>query len=230
MSAPSLETTTPTEPSVSRSAEDDADLALDIFLAQQPRLLRIAHQVLGDVSGAEDVVQDMWLRWQLSHSTKIKNPAAFLTTATTRLAINVIRSARHRHEAPSNSQLADLVDLAAHDPVLRAERTAALEEALALLMAKLTPDGLAAYVLRKGFDYPYADLARLLRTSVPNSRQLVRRAQTQLNSDRDRPVPAEAHRSLVAAFQTAAETGDLDVLTQLLAPNSPVHRLPSPVP
>jgi RNA polymerase sigma factor (sigma-70 family) len=219
MSAPSLEMTTSAEAPVARSAEDDLDRALDIFLAHRTRLFRIAYQVLGDVSGAEDVVQEIWLRWQLTHRPRIENPEAFLTTATTRLAINVIQSARHRRETPAEPQLADLVDRASQDPVLRAEQAVAIEEALALLMARLTPDGLAAYVLRKGFDFAYADLAGLLRISVPNARVLVHRAQARLAGDRERPVPAESHRRLVAAFQTAAGTGDLKGLTQLLAPN-----------
>jgi RNA polymerase sigma-70 factor (ECF subfamily) len=97
-------------------------------------------------------------------------------------------------------------------------------------MARLTPDGLAAYVLRKGFDFAYADLAGLLRISVPNARVLVHRAQARLAGDRERPVPAESHRRLVAAFQTAAGTGDLKGLTQLLAPKGRAHRLPSLTP
>ncbi|MGW1544577.1 sigma factor [Streptomyces sp. NPDC002309] len=230
MSAPSLETTTPAEPPVAPSAEYDLDLALDIFLAQRTRLFRIAHQIVGDVSGAEDLVQEVWLRWQLTHRTKIKNPAAYLTTATTNLAINVIQSARHRRETPTESQLVGVVDRAAEDPVLRAEQAVALETALALLMARLTPNGLAAYVLRNGFDYSYADLAGLLRISVQNARVLVHRAHARLERDRDRPVPVESHRRLVAAFQTAASTGDLEGLTQLLAPEGHVHRLPSPAP
>ncbi|WP_307679658.1 sigma factor [Streptomyces sp. V4I2] len=227
MSAPSTEATTLAEPPVAQSAEDDdLDLALDDFLAQRTRLFRIAYQILGDVSGAEDVVQEVWLRWQLTHRPSIENPAAFLTTATTRLAINVIQSAWHRHEIPAESQLVDLGDRTAQDPVLRAEQAATVEAALALLMARLTPDGLAAYLLRKSFDYAYADLARLLRISAPNARVMVHRAQVRLESGRERPVPAESHRRLVAAFRTAADTGDLGGLIQLLAPDGHVHRLP----
>lgn len=234
LSAPSLETTTPTEPPVARSAPDDLDdlddldVALDIFLAQRTRLFRVAYHVLGDVPGAEDVVQEIWVRWHRTHRAKIENPAAFLTAATTRLAINVIQSARHRHETPTEWELVDRVDRAAQDPLLRAEQAAAIKEALALLMAKLTPDALAAYVLRKGFDYTYAELAGVLRTNAPNARQLVHRAQARLQSDRKRPVPTDSHRRLVAAFQTAAVTGDLEDLTQLLAPDGHPHRLPSP--
>ncbi|WP_030987813.1 sigma factor [Streptomyces sp. NRRL WC-3744] len=230
MSAPSPETTTPTGPPVARPGEDSLDTALGIFLAQRTRLFRIAYQILGDVSGAEDVIQEVWVRWQLTHRVEIKNPAAFLTTATTRLAINVVQSARHRHEAPAEPQLADLGDRSAQDPVARAEQTVAVEAALALLMARLTPDRLAAYVLRKGFDYTYADLAGLLRISAQNARVVVHRAQARLERDGVRPVPAESHRRLVAAFRTAAGTGDLEGLIRLLVPDGQAHHLLPPAP
>lgn len=74
--------------------------------------------------------------------------------------------------------------------MLRAEQTAAVEAALALLMAKLTPGRLAVYVLRKGFDHAYADLAGLLRTSAQNARVAVHRAQARLECGRERPVPS----------------------------------------
>ncbi|WP_129787525.1 sigma-70 family RNA polymerase sigma factor [Promicromonospora panici] len=206
MSASGLVPTTPTE----------LDAALDVFLAQRPRLIQIAHRVTGDVSGAEDVVQDAWLRWQHTDRGVIENPAAFLTTTTTRLAINVIQSARHRHQATSATSLANLVD-AADDQVLRAEQTAVVEKTLQVLMARLTPGKLAAYLLRKGFDYPYAEIAALLRTSSANVRQLVRRAQPDLEGSGERPVDRACHRRLVTAFQVAARTGDLAALETLLA-------------
>ncbi|MFC8244782.1 sigma factor [Streptomyces chartreusis] len=211
--------TTTTEPALARPAgEDDMDAALDTFLAERTRLFRIAYRILGDVTGAEDVVQEVWLRWQLTQRAEVDNPTAFLVTATARLAINVVRSARHRHEVPVELQLADFGDRAAPDPVLSVERSVAVEGALALLMARLTPDRLAAYVLRKGFGYAYAELASLLRISAPNARVVVHRAQARLESGRERPVPVESHRRLAAAFRTAAHTGDLDDLVKVLAP------------
>ncbi|KND37312.1 sigma factor [Streptomyces acidiscabies] len=213
MSAPCTQTTTPSHP----PAEDDLHSALDIFLAQRTRLFRIAHRILGDVAGAEDVVQEVWLRWQGTRRADINQPAAFLVTATTRLALNVVQSARYRHETSVEPQF-DLGDRTAQDPVLSAERAVAVEGALTLLMARLTPNGLAAYVLRKGFGYAYAELAALLRISVPNARTMVHRAQTRLERDREQPVPTESHRRLVTAFRAAAGTGDLEGLVRLLAP------------
>ncbi|MBY8343780.1 RNA polymerase subunit sigma-70 [Streptomyces spinosirectus] len=219
MSVSTLEATTPTEHPVACSAStaDDLDHALDIYLSERKRLFRIAYQILGDVAGAEDVLQEVWLRWQLTYRPKVECPAAYLTTTTTNLALNVVQSARHRHETPTEPHLIKPDDRAAQDPSLCAEQTGAIEDALALLMSRLTPDGLAAYVLRKAFGYAYAELARLLRVSGPNARVLVSRAQGRLTSARVRPVPLESHRRLVLAFRTAAGTGDLEVLTRLLA-------------
>lgn len=230
MSAPSPDAATTADPPVAQAAADDLDLALEVFLAQRTRLFRIAYQILGDVSGAGDVVQEVWLRWQLTHRASIRNPSAFLTTVTTRLAINVVKSACHRHEKPAEPLLVDLGGSAADDPGLLAEQAVAVEAALALLMARLTPLGLAAFILRKGFGYAYADVAGVLRISVPNARVVVHRAQARLRCDREQPVPAASHRRLVTAFRTAASTGDMEGLLRLLAPGGTVRTLPSATP
>ncbi|MFE1589267.1 sigma-70 family RNA polymerase sigma factor [Streptomyces sp. NPDC058737] len=230
MSAPTPETTTTTgPPAAAGPAENGLDTALDVFMPQRKRLLRIAHRIVGDVSEAEDVVQEAWVRWQLTDRAKVKNPVAFLTTTTTRLAINVIQSGRRRHETPSEPQMTDAGDNATFDdPMLRAERTAAVESALALLMARLTPDRLAAYVLRKGFGYTYEELAKLLQISATNARVVVHRAQARLDSKRQRPFATESHRRLVDAFRPAADTGDLEELLGLLLSEERVRLLPPP--
>jgi len=210
MSAPSLETTNRDEPS------DELDTALEIFLAQRTMLFRIARRVTGDLSSAEEVVQEAWLRWQRTDRSCIKNPAAFLTTTTTHLAINVIQSARHRHEAPSESPLLESGH-PTEDPTLRAERTAAVEQAMHAMMARLTPAELAAYLLRKGFDYPYDEIAGLLHTSTVNVRQLVRRAQQHVEGDRERAVDGAEHRVLVDAFLVGARTGELEDLERVVS-------------
>jgi len=197
----------------------DLDVALDVFLAQRTRLFRIAYRVVGDVASAEDVVQEAWLRWQRTDRRVIKNPAAFLTTTTTHLAINVIQSARYRHEAPIESPVAEMVD-SSQDPTQHAEQTVAVEEMLLTLMSRLTPAELAAYLLRKGFDYPYGEIAGLLRTSSANARQLLRRAQQRVEADRESPVDEACHERLVDAFLTAARTGELAHLEELLARNA----------
>ena len=99
---------------------------------------------------------------------------------------------------------------------MRAERTAATERLLGFLMAKLRPAELAAFVLRKCFDYPYQDIAALLGVSDANARQLVRRAHVSIAGSSVRRVDAVAHRQVVAAFVAAAERGEMDELVNVL--------------
>jgi RNA polymerase sigma factor (sigma-70 family) len=200
--------------------EGDLDGALQVFLAHRTRLFRIAYRVTGDVSHAEDVVQETWVRWQRTDRSEVRNSAAFLTTAATHLAINLIQTARHRHETPAEPPLIDLVDVA-QDPASRLEQEVAVRESLDLMLRRLTRAELTAYLLRKGFDYAYADLARLLRTTVPNTRQLVRRAQLRLDAGMDRSVDRRELPALVSAFLRAASHGELEQLERLLCGGLP---------
>lgn len=209
------DTATPRGHESASATAGELELALAVFLPERKRLLRLALRVIGDPVSAEDVVQEAWMRWQRTDRGQIKNPSAFLTTTTANLAINVIQSARHRHETPTDSPLLDRAD-PAHDPFARTEQLHAVEQALTHLMARLTRRELAAYLLRKGFDYPYCDIAGLLHTSIANSRQLVRRAQPKIGGARHRSVNLELHSELVAAFLGGVRTGELQDLERLL--------------
>lgn len=187
------------------------------FVTQRPGLFRIARRVTGgDTSSAEDVVQETWLRWQRTDRGQVRNPEAFLATTTTRLAINVIQSASRRHELPSASLPHGAHD-GQHDPAALTDRTAEVAEAVGLLLAGLSGSELAAYLLRKIFDYPYAEIAQLLRTSSVNTRQLVRRARARVAKGVARSVVGpEMHRQFVSAFLLASRGGGLHALESLL--------------
>src|ERR1700760_3817880 len=74
------------------------DDGLSAFAPVRPRLFGIAYRMLGSAAEAEDIVQDVWLRWQCANRRAVENPAAFLSTTTTRLCINLLKSAQSRHE------------------------------------------------------------------------------------------------------------------------------------
>ncbi|MGW1748990.1 RNA polymerase sigma-70 factor [Streptomyces sp. NPDC002092] len=194
---------------------DSLDEATKVFMAARPQLFGIAYRVLGSTVEAEDVLQEAWLRWQHTDRAAVREPRAFLTTVTARLAINLAQSARVRRESYTGPWLPEPVDTGA-DPHLGAERAEALDLAVLFLLEKLNPVERAAYVLREAFDYPYQDIAEMLETSEANTRQLVSRARKRLSSDRRRPVSAAAHRRLMGVFLAAAQTGDLSVLENVL--------------
>jgi RNA polymerase sigma factor (sigma-70 family) len=153
---------------------------LDEFLQVRPRLFRIAYRITGNRHEAEELVQDVWVRWQRTDRTAVTDPQAFLATTVSRLAINVVQSARRRHETAVGPWLSDERVAPGPDPQLSVENQEAFEAAVQLLTEALSPAERATYVLREGFDYPYRQIAELLRIGAPNARQLVKRARNRL--------------------------------------------------
>src|SRR3954452_1303038 len=194
---------------------EDLEDATAVFMNLRPRLFGIAYRMLSSATEAEDLVQEVWLRWQRDDRSTVDNPAAFLATTTTRLALNELQSARMRRETYIGPWLPEPVDTSA-DPYLGAERGEALEFAALLLMEKLSPNERAAYVLREAFDYPYAQIAEILQSSEPAVRQLVSRARKHMASERRTPANPGPHRELLSSFLEAARIGHLSGLERIL--------------
>ncbi|KUO06567.1 RNA polymerase sigma-70 factor [Streptomyces caeruleatus] len=199
-------------------AEDDKgslDRAAEQFMAARPQLFGIAYRILGSAVEAEDIVQEAWVRWQNTDRAEIREPAAFLATVTSRLAINLAQAARMRRESYTGPWLPEPVDTRA-DPQLGAERAEALDLAVLLLLERLNPVERAAYVLREAFDYPYKRIADILETNEAHTRQLVTRARKHVAAERRQPVGDGVHRRLLEVFLDAARTGSLSVLEGVL--------------
>jgi RNA polymerase sigma-70 factor (ECF subfamily) len=194
----------------------DLEDAAAVFASVRPRLFGIAYRMLSSASEAEDLVQEVWIRWQGTDRSAVVHPGAFLATTVTRLAINALKSARARRETYIGPWLPEPVDTEA-DPYLGAERGEALEFAALMLMEKLTLNERAAYVLREAFDYPYSQIADILRTSEAAVRQLVSRARKRMAGERRSPVSADRQRELLTAFVAAARSGDMAALERLFA-------------
>jgi RNA polymerase sigma factor (sigma-70 family) len=192
------------------------DDGLAVFMSVRPRLFGIAYRMLGSAAEVEDVVQDVWVRWQTTDRGVVRDAAAFLATTTTRLAINVMQSARSRRETYVGRWLPEPVDTSA-DPGLRAERGEGLEAGILLLLEKLSPTERAAYVLREAFDYSYRDIANALRLEEANARQVVTRARQHVANGRRMPASSTEQRRLLHVFIAAAQNGDVASLEGLFA-------------
>jgi len=177
-------------------------------------LFGIAYRMLGSAAEAEDIVQDAWLRWQGTDRSAVKDPPAFLATTTTRLAITFAQSARSRRETYIGPWLPEPVDTSS-DPRIGAERAEALEFAVLLLLEKLPPTERAAYILREAFDYSYDQIARTVRSTEANARQLVTRARKHVSDGRRKAVSSSEQRRLLNAFVVASQKGDLVGLEKL---------------
>jgi RNA polymerase sigma-70 factor (ECF subfamily) len=192
------------------------DDGLSAFLGMRPRLFGIAYHMLGSAAEAEDVVQDVWLRWQTTDRSIVRDAAAFLATTATRLAINVMQSARARRETCVGRWLLEPVDTSS-DPWLAAERDQALACGVRILLERLTPTECAAYILREAFDYAYRDIASVLRLAEANARQVVTRARQHMSSGRTTSTSSSEQQRLLEAFTAAAQDGDFSSLEHLFA-------------
>ena len=192
------------------------DEGLSSFFSVRPRLFGIAYRMLGSAAEAEDILQDVWMRWQSTDRSVVQDPPAFLATTTTRLCINLVQSARSRRETYVGEWLPEPVDTAS-DPTLGAERAEALELAVLVLLEKLSPAERAAYVLREAFDYSYRQIADILQIEEANARQVVSRARKHVANGRQAPVSSDEQRRLLRAFIDAAQTGDIAALEDLFA-------------
>lgn len=193
-----------------------SDDGVSVFESVRPRLFGIAYRMLGSAAEAEDIVQDAWLRWQGTDRSAVRDPPAFLATATTRLAITFAQSARSRRETYIGPWLPEPIDTSG-DPRLGAENAEALEFAVLLLLEKLSPTERAAYVLREAFDYSYGQIAQTIRSTESNARQLVTRARKHISDGRRKSVSSSEQKRLLNAFIVASQKGDLPTLEKLFA-------------
>jgi len=181
---------------------------LSAFLSARKQLFGIAYRILKSAAEAEDIVQDVWIRWQTTDRSAVRDAAAFLATMTKRLAINVIQSARLSRERSVESSLRESAD-AGPNPQLETERGEALRRAVLVLLEKLSPTERATYVLREAFDYSYREIANILRLREVNARQLVNRARQHVADGQHSSVNSEEQRRFLTAFVAAAQKGAL---------------------
>lgn len=189
------------------------DGRLTEFEAERPRLLRLAYRMLGTLSGAEDAVQDAWLRWT-SVDGEIDVPAAFLTRVVTRLCLDQLKSARARREEYVGAWLPE--------PLLQqsSDEDIADDVTLTLMMAmeRLSPLERAAFLLHDIFDTPLSEVAEVIEREPAAVRQLASRARRHVRDARPRYTLSPQNASdLVRAFHEASTKGDVATLSGILA-------------
>ena len=183
----------------------------------RPYLFAIAYRLLGTVGEAEDVVQEALLR--LHSASGVESPKAFGATVTTRLALDQLRSARARRERYVGTWLPEpLLTGGGPDPAERVELRESLSTAFLVVLETLSPLERAVFVLHDVFDFPYAEVARILDRGEPTCRQLGSRARRHVRERQPRYTPPAARRDeLVAQFLAAIEAGDVAGLERMLA-------------
>jgi RNA polymerase sigma-70 factor, ECF subfamily len=189
----------------------------DALERERGRLYAIAYGMLGTTAEAEDVVQEAFARWHEADRSAVRSPAAFLTTVVTRLAIDRLRSAERRRVEYVGPWLPEplVAEADPADVVSEAER---LSLALLATLERLNPVERAVFLLRDVFDFDYAEIAETVAKEEANCRQIGRRARARMGEPvRRYRATREEEEELLRAFVAAAESGDVEKLTGLLA-------------
>jgi len=201
----------------------------DVFETHRPALLALAYRMLGDLSRAEDVVQDAWLRWDRA-DVEVDTPKTFLLTTVARLCLDDLGSARARREENRSDRLPEPIDLD-DGGLARFETLDQVSMAFLVLLQRLTPTERAVFLLHDVFDMDHLEIAALLGKSDSACRQVLERARDHVAAERRAfQTSHDEQRRLLLAFIHAVSTGDASSLTALLAEDAMLIVDPGPNP
>lgn len=187
------------------------------FEAARPRLLSLAHRIVGSHHDAEDAVQTAWLRTQSAGQARPENPDGWFSTVTARACLDQLRARRRRGEVPLTAGDVPGERLAADEAFLQRED---VSRALLVLLAELTPEQRVSYVLHDLFALPFDQVATVLDTTAASAKKLASRARIRLRAADPAGAPVDAGTEIVEAFLAAARGGDIGRLVALLAPDA----------
>jgi RNA polymerase sigma factor (sigma-70 family) len=209
------------------------DPGLDAIMSERRLLINLAYRLLGSLAEAEDAVQETYARWYAmsrQQQDAIENPGAWLTTVTSRICLNLLRSARARRETYVGTWLPEpLPDPAewpggrpgtAADPADRVTLDESVSMAFLVVLDSLTPAERVAFILHDVFSYPFADVAGITGRSPAACRQLATSARRRVRAAQPPATPAAQQAGIVRAFRRAWEAKDIGALVGLLDPDA----------
>ncbi|WFE59302.1 RNA polymerase sigma-70 factor [Micromonospora sp. WMMD712] len=195
------------------------DPATEAFLTHRNLLFTVAYEMLGSAADAEDVLQETWLRWAGVDLGVVRDQRAYLVRITTRQALTRLRAVGRRRESYVGPWLPEPL-LTAPDVADDVALAESVSMAMLLVLETLGPTERAVFVLREVFDLGYDEIAEAVDKSPAAVRQIAHRARSHVAERRPRRVvPAAETRTVLDAFRRAVETGDLQGLLDLLAPD-----------
>ena len=198
---------------------DRMDRATEAFVAHRNLLFTVAYEMLGSAADAEDVLQETWLRWTTVELDDVRDQRAYLVRITTRQALGQLRTLGRRKESYVGPWLPEPL-LTAPDVAEDVELADSVSMAMLLVLETLAPTERAVFVLREVFDLDYDEIAQAVGKTPAAVRQIAHRARAHVAARRPRGgVSAADNRRALEVFQRAIETGELQSLLDILAPD-----------
>jgi RNA polymerase sigma-70 factor (TIGR02957 family) len=191
--------------------------SVELFEEHRSLLFTVAYEILGSVADAEDVLQESWLRWDAADRSDVRDPRAYLVRVVTRQALNRLRTVKRQRETYVGPWLPEPL-ATTHDVAEDAELADSVSLAMLVVLETLSPLERAVFVLREVFGFEYDEIAEATGRSADAVRQTASRARRHVEARRPRvPEPPDA-RVVAERFLTAAATGDVRALLEVMSP------------
>ncbi|MFT4126188.1 MAG: RNA polymerase sigma-70 factor [Gordonia sp. (in: high G+C Gram-positive bacteria)] len=191
------------------------------FAELRPVLFTLAYEILGSATDADDVLQESYLRWRTVDVDSVENTRAYLAAIVTRQALNLLRTAARRRETYVGPWLPEPILLDERDAATDVVLAESVSMAMLVVLETLGPDERVVFVLREVFGFGHDEIADILGKSTANIRQIAHRARAHVQARRPRFAPVDRQRAhdILGAFVTAAASGSVEQLVELLAPD-----------
>jgi RNA polymerase sigma-70 factor (ECF subfamily) len=211
------------------------DPGLDTITSDRRQLINLAYRLLGSLAEAEDAVQETYARWYTMtrrQQEAIQNPGAWLSTATSRICLNLLGSARARRETSAGTWLPEPLPNPAEwthdraggaaDPADRVTLDESVSMAFLVMLETMTPAERVSFILHDVFGYPFTDVAEITGRTPAACRQLASVARRRARAAQPPATPTARQASIVRDFKRAWEAQDISALIGLLDPGATV--------
>ncbi|PEL12115.1 RNA polymerase sigma factor SigJ [Bacillus sp. AFS017336] len=193
----------------------------DLYEKYKKLLFKLAYQLLGSVSDAEDVVQDVFLKLYDVSPDKLGEPKAYLCKMVTNRCHDIQKSARKKREQYFGEWLPELLYYAEDNSMDSVELEDQLSYGMLVLLEKLTPTERVVFVLREALSFEYYEIAELVEKSEANCRKIFSRAKSKMGIGTEEVIHSDtASQELTHKFILALKNGNLNQVVSMLDQNA----------
>ena len=179
----------------------------------RPTLKTYAYNICGSLADAEDIVQDVLLKFLDLDQQNIEHVRAYLIRMVINHAINQKKKQKKLALDYPGEWLPEPVATEKADSGIN--RKEVLSYSLMVLLEKLNPRQRAVFILKEAFDYEHTEIAIVLDIKVDLSRQLLARAKKNIGDPKLLQVN-QVPVSFLSNYLSVLQSGDMQRLENLL--------------